>query len=191
MHKKLLTFLVCSALLMGLTACGSNEKTTSESNKSEPTYQKEKEQPKKKLAFKDMTTDQYLQNYNKIKDELAGQGIEILPFNFEYEESAKTHRFYYTKDENMSKEDAKWVSVHLRRDGKTIDGLMYNGAPEINTIKAMVKATGITWSEKLDKMIEGKESNKEKEEITVDGVRINIFGSPTDITVMVDSPKSL
>ncbi|WP_459503093.1 hypothetical protein [Bacillus sp. C1] len=191
MKKKILTALTCGTLLVGLTSCGSNEQTTTESQKSEPTYKKEEEKPKQKVAFKDMTTDQYLQNYNKIKDELTGQGIQVLPFNLEFEESTKTHRFYYTKQENYGTEDAKWISVNLRRDGKTIDGLMFNGAPDVNTIKAMVKATGITWSDKLDKMIEGKESNQEKDEIKVDGVRISIFGSPTSITVMVDSPKDL
>lgn len=191
MGKKLLAVLTCSAMLVGLSACGSSEKTTTEQKKSEPSYQKEKEEPKKKVAFKDMTTDQYLQNYNKIKDELAGQGIEILPFNLELEKDTNTYRFYYTKKEDYANSGAKWVSVTLRRDGKTMDGVMFNGAPDINTIKAMVKATGITWSDQLDKIIEGKESNKEKDEITVDGVRISIFGSPTDITVMVDAPKSL
>ncbi len=38
--------------------------------------------------------------------------------------------------------------------------MLYNGAPDINTIKAMIKATGLTWPDKLDKMVEGKESNK-------------------------------
>lgn len=190
MKRKLLTALACSALLMGLAACGSNEKTTTESKSSEPTYKKEETKSKEKLAFKDMTTDQYLQNYNKIKDELAGQGIQILPFNFELEESTDTHRFYYTKEENFSTEKAKWVSVNLRRDGKTIESMLYNGAPDLNTIKAMIKATGVTWSDKLDKMVEGKDSNKDSENIVVDGVRISISGSPTDVYVSVDAPPS-
>ncbi|MEH6891481.1 hypothetical protein V7024_17650 [Bacillus sp. JJ864] len=191
MNKKILTALACSAVILGLSACNSNEKTTSEQKKNEPTYQKEKESPKQKVAFKDVTTDQYLQNYNKSKDELAGQGIEILPFKFEFEESTKTYRFYYTKEDDYGKGGAKWVTVGLRRDGKTIDHLIYNGAPDINTIKAMVKATGVTWSDKLEKMIEGKESNKERDEMKVDGVQISIFGSPTDINVMVNAPMNL
>ncbi|HDR8155177.1 TPA: hypothetical protein QC057_004187 [Bacillus cereus] len=190
MKSKLLTALACSALFMGMTACGSNEKTTTESKSSEPAYKKEETKPKEKLAFQDMTTDQYLKNYNKIKDELAGQGIQILPFNLELEESTKTHRFYYTK-EDYGKTDTKWVSVSLRRDGKTIDSMLYNGAPDLNTIKAMIKATGLTWSDKLDKMVEGKESNKDSENIVVDGVRISIFGSPTDINVSIDAPPSI
>ncbi|MCC2507628.1 MULTISPECIES: hypothetical protein [Bacillus cereus group] len=191
MKSKLLTALACSALFMGMTACGSNEKTTTESKSSEPAYKKEETKPKEKLAFQDMTTDQYLKNYNKIKDELAGQGIQILPFNLELEESTKTHRFYYTKEEDYGKTDTKWVSVSLRRDGKTIDSMLYNGAPDLNTIKAMIKATGLTWSDKLDKMVEGKESNKDSENIVVDGVRISIFGSPTDINVSIDAPPSI
>lgn len=190
MKRKLLTALACSTLLMGLAACGSNEKTTTESKTSEPTYKKEEKKPKAKFAFQDMTTDQYLQNYNKIKDELAGQGIQILPFSLELEESTKTHRFYYTKAEDTTSE-AKWVSVRLRRDGKTIDSMLYNGAPDLNTVKAMIKATGVTWSDKLDKMVEGKDSNKDSENLTVDGVRISIFGSPENINVSVDAPPSI
>ncbi|PFY39133.1 hypothetical protein COL50_25240 [Bacillus toyonensis] len=191
MKHKLLTALTCSALLIGMAACSSNEKTTTESKQSEPTYKKEEKKTKGKFAFQDMTTDQYLKNYNKIKDELAGQGIQILPFNLELEESTNTHRFYYTKEEDYAKTDTKWVSVSLRRDGKTIDSMLYNGAPDLNTIKAMIKATGLTWSDKLDKMVEGKESNKDSENITVDGVRISIFGSPTDINVSIDAPPSI
>ncbi|MDA1529428.1 hypothetical protein [Bacillus cereus group sp. TH260-2LC] len=190
MKRKLLTALTCSALLMGMAACSSNEKNTTESKPSEPKYKKEEMKPKEKIAFKDMTTDQYLQNYNKIKDELAGQGIQILPFSLEVEESTKTYRFYYTKAEDTTSE-AKWVSVNLRRDGKTIDSMLYNGAPDINTVKAMIKATGLTWSDKLDKMVEGKESNKDSENMVVDGVRISIFGSPTDINVSIDAPPSI
>lgn len=191
MRKKLLTILTCSAMLTGLSACDSSENATTKSIKTEPTYEKkkeEKQEPKKKATFKDMTTDQYLQNYNKIKEELVAQGIEILPFNFEFQESTKTYRFYYTKEEDFATTDAKWVSVGLRRDGKTIDNLVYNGAPDMNTIKAMIKATGVTWSDKLEKMVEGKESNKESDKMEVDGVQISIFGSPTNINVMVNSP---
>ncbi|KLA04045.1 hypothetical protein B4153_5910 [Bacillus cereus] len=189
MKRKLLTTLACSALLMGMAACSSNEKTTTESKSTEPTYKKEETKSKGKFAFQDMTTDQYLQNYNKIKDELAGQGIQILPFNLELEEDTKTHRFYYTKAEDTTSE-AKWVSVNLRRDGKTIDSMLYNGAPDLNTIKAMIKATGVTWSDKLEKMVEGKESNKDSENMMIDGVRISITGSPTDIYVSIDAPPS-
>ncbi|PFB77591.1 hypothetical protein CN286_17125 [Bacillus anthracis] len=190
MKRNLLTALACSALLMGMAACSSNDKTVTESKSSEPAYKKEETKTKEELAFQDMTTDQYLKNYNKIKDELAGQGIQILPFNLELEESTNTHRFYYTKEEDNAKTDTKWVSVNLRRDGKTIDSMLYNGAPDLNTIKAMIKATGVTWSDKLEKMVEGKESSKDSENIMVDGVRISIFGSPTDINVSIDAPPS-
>ncbi|MBZ4225809.1 hypothetical protein [Bacillus wiedmannii] len=192
MKRKLLTALTCSALLMGMATCSSNEKTATETKSSEPNFKKEETKSKEKLAFQDMTTDQYLKNYNKIKDELAGQGIQILPFNLELEESTKTHRFYYTKEEDYgTTTETKWVSVNLRRDGKTIDSMLYNGAPDLNTIKAMIKATGLTWSDKLNKIVEGKESNKDSENMVVDGVRISIFGSPTDINVLIDAPPSI
>ena len=46
MSKKLLTALTCSALLMGLTACGSNDKASTSSNDSKPKQEaKKKEEP--------------------------------------------------------------------------------------------------------------------------------------------------
>lgn len=190
MKRKLLTALTCSALLMGLAACGSNQKTAIESTSSEPTYKKEETNPKEKLAFKDMTTDQYLQNYNKIKDELAGQGIQVLPFNLELDESTETQRFYYPKAEDTTSE-SKWVTTYLRRDGKTIDSMFYIGEPDINTVKAMIKATGVTWSNKLDKMVEEKEPNKDSKNMLVDGIKILISESPNNIYVSIDAPPSL
>lgn len=62
MKEKLLTVLTCSALLMGMVACNWDEKTTTESKSSEPTYKKDETKPKGRLAFQDMTTDQSLRN---------------------------------------------------------------------------------------------------------------------------------
>ncbi|WP_144499442.1 hypothetical protein [Bacillus sp. FDAARGOS_235] len=190
MKRKLFTALTYSALLMGLTACDSNEKTATESKTSEPTYKKEETKPKGKLTFKDMTTDQYLQNYNRIKDELAGKGIQVLPFNLELDESTETQRFYYSKAEDTTAQSI-WVSVDLREDGKTIDSMYYIGELNINTIKAMIKATGVTWSDKLEKMVKGKESNKDSGNMVVDGVKILISRSNTNIYVSIAAPPSL
>lgn len=94
MKRILLTVLTYSTLLMGMATCSSNEKTTTESKPSEPVYKKEDTKPKEKLACQDITTDQYLQNYNRNKSELVYLVIQILRFNLKLEESAKTYCFY-------------------------------------------------------------------------------------------------
>ncbi|MED4731726.1 hypothetical protein P9597_27055 [Aneurinibacillus migulanus] len=182
--KKYLVLLVALLLIAGLAMFGANEKTNA--SKSSSKHEKKQEETKSKLTFTDMTTDQYLGNYNKIKNELAGKNIEILPFKLELEKDTNYYRFYYPKEEKYIKGKAKWVSVMLKRDGKTLDGLMYNGAPDLNTIKAMIQATGVTWSEQLDQFIKEKGANQVSEEIQVDGVRISIKRNPGDINVMVD-----
>lgn len=79
----------------------------------------------------------------------------------------------------------------LRRNDKTIENILYNGAPDLNTVKVIILATGVKWSDKLDKMVQGKESNKDCENIVVDGVRISIFGNSTDINLSIDAPPSI
>ncbi|MDC7972445.1 MULTISPECIES: hypothetical protein [Bacillus] len=81
--------------------------------------------------------------------------------------------------------------MSLRRDDKTINSILYNSAPDLNTVKAMIKATGLTWSDKLDRMVEGNESNKDSNKIVVDAVKISIFGTPTTINVSIDAPASI
>ena len=79
----------------------------------------------------------------------------------------------------------------LRRNDKTIENILYNGAPDLNTVKVIILATGVKWSDKLDKMVQGKESNKDCGNIVVDGVRISIFGNSTDINLSIDAPPSI
>ncbi|MFE8094020.1 hypothetical protein [Bacillus toyonensis] len=69
--------------------------------------------------------------------------------------------------------------------------MYYIGELNINTIKAMIKATGVTWSDKLEKMVKGKESNKDSGNMVVDGVKILISRSNTNIYVSIDAPPSL
>lgn len=190
--KKYIALGVALFLVTGLAVFGVNEKTdASIENKNlplptSPQPNLELEEGKKTGTYKQMTTDEYLNRYNKLKTELAGKGIKVLPFTLEVEKKTNFYRFYYPKKQKYTKEEAKWVSVMLKSDGKTIDGLMFQGTPDFPTIKAMIEATGIVWSTQLDQLLTGGGTAKSSEEMKVDGVKISIKRESSGITVMVD-----
>lgn len=68
-----------------------------------------------------------------MEDRLTDQGDQILSFNLELEESAKTQFLYYTKAEDTTSETT-WVSVNLRRDGETFDSMLYNDAQDLTLL---------------------------------------------------------
>ncbi|TKI57281.1 hypothetical protein E8L90_18465 [Brevibacillus antibioticus] len=140
-------------------------------------------------SFKEMTTDTYLSHYNKIKEDLAVKGIHTLPFQLELDKQTNYYRFYYPKKENSANEKAIWVSVMLSSDQKTIDGIMYEGVPDVHTVKAMIQATGLTWTPELEQFIAVTNVAKTPKELVVSGVKVTIEGTPAQIKVMVDPVK--
>ncbi|MFF0829497.1 hypothetical protein ACFYU8_21230 [Brevibacillus sp. NPDC003359] len=140
-------------------------------------------------SFKEMTTDTYLSNYNKIKEELAVKGILALPFQLELDKQTNYYRFYYPKQGSAANEKSIWVSVMLSGDQKTINGIMYEGIPDLHTVKAMIQATGLTWTPELDKFIADTNIAKTPKEMVVSGVKIKIEGTSAKIKVMVDPVK--
>ncbi|GEC90843.1 hypothetical protein [Brevibacillus brevis] len=140
-------------------------------------------------SFKEMTTETYLSNYNKRKEELAVKGIHTLPFQLELEKKTNFYRFYYPKQENTANEKAIWVSVMLSGDQKTINGIMYEGVPDVHTVKAMIQATGLTWTPELDQFIAVTNVAKTPKEMVVSDVKVTIEGTSEQIKVMVDPVK--
>ncbi|MFA4136294.1 MULTISPECIES: hypothetical protein [unclassified Brevibacillus] len=140
-------------------------------------------------SFKQMTTDTYLSQYNKIKEDLAVKGIHTLPFQLELDKQTNYYRFYYPKQENAANEKAIWVSVMLSGDQKTIDGIMYEGVPDVHTVKAMIQATGLTWSPELDQFVAVTNIAKTPKEMVVSDVKVTIEGTSAYIKVMVDPVK--
>lgn len=178
---------VAMGVVAGFTMFGmSNQTTAIESTISQ---EKKQEAIQSASAFKEMTTDTYLSHYNKIKDELATKGIHTLPFELELEKKTNFYRFYYPKQENVANEKAIWVSVMLSGDQKTMDGIMYTGAPDFHTVKAMIQATGLTWTPELDQFIAEKNFAKTPKEMVVSDVKITIEGTAGQIKVMVDPVK--
>lgn len=94
--KKILllgTFLLAASLL----GCKDTEHKDT-LNKME-TSQKKPEGAKEKISFNNMTTEEYLKNYNNIKSTLSTQGIKILPFNLELEKNLIHIDFIIQKQE--------------------------------------------------------------------------------------------
>ncbi|MED1948878.1 MULTISPECIES: hypothetical protein [Brevibacillus] len=140
-------------------------------------------------SFKEMTTDTYLSHYNKIKEDLAVKGIHPLPFQLELDKQTNYNCFYYPKHQNAASKKTIWVSVMLSGDQKTIDGIMYEGVPDIHTVKAMIQATGLTWTPELDQFIALTNVAKTPKEMVVSDVKITIEGTSAQIKVMVDPVK--
>lgn len=177
------TFLLAASLL----GCKDTEHKDT-LNKME-TYGKNPEGAKEKITFNNMTTEEYLKNYNNIKSTLSTQGIEILPFNLELEKKSNAYRFYYPKTGDDSDRNAQWVSVMLGEGGKMINGIMYNGPADIPTIKAMIQAANVTWTSELDQLITPKENEDFSKTVQVDKVKIDVKGNSNNITVMLDPIK--
>ncbi|NTU30833.1 hypothetical protein HPY27_11815 [Brevibacillus sp. HB1.1] len=174
-------------VVAGLTVFGGSNQTTAIENSI--SHEKEQKMNHSDSAFKNMTTKTYLSNYSSIRDELAEKGIHTLPFALELEKKTNFYRFYYPKQENSANEKAIWVSVMLSGDQKTIDGIMYEGVPDVHTVKAMIQATGLTWTPELDQFIANTNVAKTPKEMVVSGVKVTIEGTPAQIKVMVDPVK--
>lgn len=170
MNKKLLVALGCSTLLMGLTACADSEKTTKTENKKvEANAQSSKETSTKKVPLQGMTTGHYLNNYNKIKTDLNKQNIAVPPF--EFKKIGDDYTLYSTENKKPNESGYTQVTLGLDKDN-TIYQMSYTGPIELNTIKAMIEATGIKWSDNLEQMIKSK--GTEKDRINIDGLNIYI-----------------
>ncbi|HDR7890763.1 TPA: hypothetical protein QCY29_003112 [Bacillus toyonensis] len=186
MTKKILllgTFLLAASLL----GCKDTEHKDT-LNKME-TSQKNPEGEKEKIPFNNMTTEEYLKNYNNIKSTLSAQDVKILPFNLELEKKSNTYRFYYPKTRDVSDRNAKWVSVMLREGGKMIDGIMYNGHADKPTIKAMIQATNITWTNELNQLIDSIGHEDFSKTVQLEKMKLSVKGNSNNITVMIDSIK--
>lgn len=83
----------------------------------------------------------------------------------------------------------KWVSVMLGENGKVIDGIMYTGCADIPTIKAMIQATNITWTNELDQLIGSIGNEDFSKTLEIEKVKLSVKGNSKNIKVMIDSMK--
>ncbi|MEJ1518180.1 hypothetical protein R3O67_33935 [Bacillus cereus] len=168
MSKKLLSALTCGAIVLGLAACGSEEKTATNSSPKteEPTKQKENNSSTKTVIEDSknavgLTPEQYIKNYNKIKDEFAKERVKLLPF-----ENVKTDNgpvLYTVPGLKDNQPGYTRIDYRTSRDNKTISNIQYIGPiEEMSTIQAMVEATGMPWDAEVSQLIESKGQSKKE-----------------------------
>ncbi len=83
----------------------------------------------------------------------------------------------------------KWISVMLGESGKIINGIMYTGYADIPTIKAMIQATNITWTNELDQLIGSIGNEDFSKTLEIEKVKLSVKGNSKNIKVMIDSIK--
>ncbi|MCU7666789.1 hypothetical protein [Bacillus thuringiensis] len=192
MSKKLLSALTCGAIVLGLAACGSEEKTATNSSQKteEPTKQKENNSSTKTVIEDSknavgLTPEQYLKNYNKVKDRFAKEKVKLLPL-----EDVKTEYgpvLYITTGLEEKQPGYTRVTYHINRDEKTIGHIEYVGPmDEMSTIQAMVEATGMPWDAEVSQFVESKGKSK-KYEIQKNGWKINVDKSVGGVRVYLIS----
>ncbi|MDA1652704.1 MULTISPECIES: hypothetical protein [unclassified Bacillus cereus group] len=174
MNNKLLLTLSCSVLFMGLAACDSEPKkeevkqTTAPSSNSEnqpratrngvpedwtddskgTTETKEKQETK--TPFKKVSMDQYLKNYNKIKEKMKKEGKEIFPFVYDKE----TGTVYSTKSKTEYQKNGYTQVEVYSNDAHEVVHIFYTGnVTDMNTIQAMTEATNIKWTKEMENMV--------------------------------------
>ncbi|PGP12617.1 hypothetical protein COA01_32900 [Bacillus cereus] len=191
MSKKLLSALTCGAIVFGLAACGSEEKatTTSSPKTEEPTKQKENTSSTKTVIEDSknavgLTPEQYLKNYNKIKDRFAKERVKLLPF-----EDVKTDNgpvLYTIPGLKDNQPGYTRIDYRTNRDNKTISNIQYIGPmEEMSTIQAMVEATGMPWDAEVSQLVESK--GQSKEEIRKNGWVIDVEKSASGVRVFLVS----
>ncbi|MGX5609573.1 hypothetical protein ACWKTZ_24685 [Bacillus cereus] len=197
MSKKLLSALTCGAIVLGLAACGSEEKTTTNSSPKteEPTKQKENNSSTKTVIEETkytagLTPEQYLKNYNKIKDRFAKEKVKLLPF-----EDVKTDNgpvLYTVPGIKDNQPGYTRIDYRTTRDNKTISNIQYIGSmEEMSTIQAMVEATGMPWDAEVSQLVESK--GQSKEGIKKNGWSISVDKSVVGVRVFLvhlTEPKS-
>lgn len=191
MSKKLLSALTCGAIVFGLAACGSEEKTaTNSSPKTEESTKQKSNNSSTKTVIEEsknavgLTPEHYLKNYNKIRDRFAREKVRLLPF-----EDVKTDNgpvFFTIPGIKDNQPGYTRIDYRLNKDGKTISNIQYIGSmEEMSTIQAMVEATGMPWDAEVSQLVESK--GQSKKEIRKNGWVISVDKSVVGVRVFLVS----
>ncbi|HFK1685306.1 TPA: hypothetical protein ACGXND_005273 [Bacillus tropicus] len=173
MNNKLLLTLSCSVLFMGLAACNSEPKKEeakqTATNQTTATSSNSENQPRAtrngvpedwtddskgttetKAPFKKVSMDQYLKNYNKIKEKMKKEGKEIFPFVYDKE----TGTVYSTKSKTEYQKNGYTQVEVYSNDAHEVVHIFYTGnVTDMNTIQAMTEATNIKWTKEMENMV--------------------------------------
>ncbi|PER24673.1 hypothetical protein CN490_22990 [Bacillus cereus] len=160
MNSKLLLTLSCSVLFMGLAACDSEQKkeevkqAATRNGASEDWTDNSKGKQETKAPFKKVSMDQYIKNYNKIKEKMKKEGKEIFPFEYEKQDHLVGYTVYSTrsKTEYQSKGYTE-VEIYLNDDREVVRISYKGNVTDMNTIQAMTEATNIKWTKEMENLV--------------------------------------
>ena len=160
MNNKLLLTLSCSVLFMGLAACDSEQKkeevkpAATRNGASEDWTDNSKGKQETKAPFKKVSMDQYIKNYNKIKEKMKKEGKEIFPFEYEKQDHLVGYTVYSTrsKTEYQSKGYTE-VEIYLNDDREVVRISYKGNVTDMNTIQAMTEATNIKWTKEMENLV--------------------------------------
>uniref|UniRef100_UPI003D98C0D3 hypothetical protein n=1 Tax=Bacillus wiedmannii TaxID=1890302 RepID=UPI003D98C0D3 len=110
-----------------------------------------KETQEQTTTFKKVSMDQYIKNYNKIKEKMKKEGKEIFPFEYEKQDHLVGYTVYSTQSKTeFQKNGYTKVEVFLN-DAREVVRISYAGnVTDMNTIQAMTEASNIKWTKEME-----------------------------------------
>ncbi|GAB6428189.1 hypothetical protein bcgnr5372_38980 [Bacillus luti] len=191
MNKKLVSVLTCGVLAMGLVGCGSEEKTATNSapKNEEQTKQQGNTSSTKTVSEESkngvsLTPEEYIKNYNKVKDRFAKEKVKLLPL--EYNKDDTMGVFYTTPGLKREQMGFTHVDYHPNRKDKTISDIQYHGPmEEMSTIQAIVEATGMPWDAEVSQLVESKGQSNSNQSIRKKGWSISAEKSVIGVKVLL------
>ncbi|EOS8270867.1 TPA: hypothetical protein ACTZ3L_003756 [Bacillus cereus] len=192
MNNKLLLTLSCSVLFMGLAACDSEPKkeevkqATTRNGASEDWTDNSKDKQETKSTFKKVSMDQYIKNYNKIKEKMKKEGKETFPFEYEKQDHLVGYTVYSTKSktEYQSKGYTE-VEVYLN-DAREVVRISYKGnVTDMNTIQAMTEATNIKWTKEMENLVLARQRHSDGIKMS-NGVSFDAYVSGNDDEISIE-----
>ncbi|WMY18300.1 hypothetical protein P3F89_27280 (plasmid) [Bacillus tropicus] len=192
MNNKLLLTLSCSVLFMGLAACDSEPKkeevkqAATRNGASEDWTDNSKDKQETKDPFKKVSMDQYIKNYNKIKEKMKKEGKEIFPFEYEKQDHLVGYTVYSTrsKTEYQSKGYTE-VEIYLNDDREVVRISYKGNVTDMNTIQAMTEATNIKWTKEMENLVLAKQRHSNSIKMS-NGVSFDSYITGNDDEISIE-----
>ncbi|BCC10500.1 MULTISPECIES: hypothetical protein [Bacillus cereus group] len=130
--------------------------------------------------------DQYIKNYNKIKEKMKKEGKETFPFEYEKQDHLVGYTVYSTKSktEYQSKGYTE-VEVYLN-DAREVVRISYKGnVTDMNTIQAMTEATNIKWTKEMENLVLARQRHSDGIKMS-NGVSFDAYVSGNDDEISIE-----
>lgn len=112
------------------------------------------------VPFKKVSMDQYIKNYNKIKEKMKKEGKEIFPFEYEKQDHLVGYTVYSTKSKTeYQKNGYTKIDVYLNDEREVVHISYAGNVTDMNTIQAMTEASNIKWTKEMENMVLARKRN--------------------------------